>query len=124
ETSKGGQVNLRRSGRSALRTEWTATPHLSVFLSGTDRKTLHQWIGVDPHARAVVVDVFADGFAAQCGAFDGNGQAVTMAAAPAPLPPELVKAFRQQLGRAYGRHNRPAPTVFLAGVQHSARAAR
>jgi hypothetical protein len=96
-------------------TGWIHThPHLGVFLSGTDRNTIKQWAGVDRNMRAVVVDLYADGFARQVGVFDGDRRPVSVATSDVRLPGDLCEDFGRAVRRAYERRKRPAPELLLA----------
>jgi hypothetical protein len=100
--------------RLSVVTAWIHThPHLGVFLSGTDRNTIQQWVGVDRNMRAVVVDLYADGFARQVGVFDGNGRQVSVATSDVGLPGDLCEDFGRAVRRAYDRRKRPVPELLL-----------
>jgi hypothetical protein len=108
--------------RLSVVTAWIHThPHLGVFLSGTDRNTIKQWVGVDRNMRAVVVDLYADGFARQVGVFDGDGRQVGVATSDVRLPGDLCEDFGRAVRRAYERRKRRAPDLLLAvGQPHLA----
>jgi hypothetical protein len=100
--------------RLSVVTAWIHThPHLGVFLSGTDRNTIQQWVGVDRNMRAVVVDLYADGFARQVGVFDGDGHPVSVATSEVGLPGDLCEDFSRAVRRAYERRKRPVPDLLL-----------
>ncbi len=97
---------------------WIHThPHLSVFLSGTDDRTIGRWRNFDPNMRAVVADVFKRSFDEQIGVFNADCDRTDLELAEISIDHQLADQFREAVLAVYSSSDERVPTVLLASTR-------